>query len=310
MDERIFNFFIYFAGGVAGELGVRFHKRSGTETEKIDFLRSHVPTDHRKARRFDLPQSFTPEQWRAQLRIDGALPILEPILTELRAPKSSFIYCLTPILDGTPTWDQMSGPGAFRGSDVNDLGREGHMPDYLADYTDGRHFHLDKLIDDDFLNAIRILFKNNHYVSASKLLMCCIDTLAFVEFGDSQHNFTKWLDQYCDLSVVGVTAGELWEYRNSVLHMTTLDSRSVLRGDTVRIAPYVAPRELLPPRNEESVKPFNLLELVHTVSAGIECWGASYNTSPDKYLDFVIRYDMIISDKRVSAFVLSNETHE
>lgn len=305
MNEKIFNFFIYFDAGVAHELGIWFHKRSGTDDEKTDFLRSQVKKDYLKARRFDLPQSFTPEQWRARLRFDGALPIFESILAELSVSKSSFVYCLTPILDGIPFWDQMSGPNEFRGHEVTDYGREGHMPDYLVEYTDGKYFHFDKLIDDDFFNAIRIIFQKNHYVSASKLLMCCIDTLAFVEFGDTKNNFTDWLDRYCDLTVVGVTASELWEYRNSILHMTTLDSRSVKHGRTVRISPYVGPRGSLPPRNAEYAKSFNLLELIHTVAAGIECWGSSYNAKPEKLVDFIARYDMIISDKRVATIIRS-----
>lgn len=71
MDERIFNLFIYFDGGKAHEVGAWFHKKPGTDNEKTDFLRSQVDGDYLKARRFDLPRSFTPEQWRAQLRLDG-----------------------------------------------------------------------------------------------------------------------------------------------------------------------------------------------------------------------------------------------
>ena len=300
MNEKIFNFFIYFESGVAREIGVRFHKRSGTDIEKTDFLRENVAADYERARRFDLPQAYTVNQWRAQLRIDGALSILDPILTKLNAPKRSYIHCLTPIKDGTPFWDQTIGPGAFRGAEVTDFGREGQMSDYLVDYSEGSCFYLDRLIFDDFFSAINILLDNKHYVSASKLLMSCIDTLAFVEFGDVRNNFTDWLDLYCDLKGVGVTAGELWEYRNAVLHMTSLDSRRVLRGDAARIAPYVAIRGSQPPQNEGDAKPFNLLELIDATSAGIQRWGMSYNASPEKVVDFINRYDMTISDKRIA----------
>ena len=303
MSEKVFNFFVYFENSVARELGVWFHKCSGTDAAKTDFLRSQVISDHSKARRFDLPRSFTPEEWRARLRIDGALPILDPILTELNVPKSSFVYCLTPILNGIPYWDQMIGPGAFLGNDVTDFGRDGHMPDYLVEYTDGQHFHLDRLIDDDFFSAIRILFQNKHYVSASKLLMCCIDTLAFVEFGDTRGNFANWIERYCDLSSLGVTAGELWEFRNAVLHMTSLDSKKVIAGKVGRIVPYVALRGSVPPQNSDHAKPFNLLQLIDAVAAGIGRWGDSYNDAPDKNLDFISRYDMTISDKRIATII-------
>ena len=298
MDERIFNLFIYFDGGKAHEVGAWFHKKAGTDNEKTDFLRSQVDEDCLKARRFDLPRSFTPEQWRAQLRLDGAMSIFDQILTSLKAPAKSFVYCLTPIIDGAPQWDQTSGPGAFRGEEVTDFGREGVMRDYLTDYTSGEHFHLDKLMDDDFFSAIRILFQSEHYVSASKLLMCCVDTLAFVEYGDVSRNFIEWLNKYCDLSIVGITSEELWEYRNSVLHMTNLESRAVKSGKTSRIAPYVANRGSLPPQNDGNDKPFNILELLHAVSEGIQKWGESYNENPGKVVDFIERYDTTISDKR------------
>lgn len=186
---------------------------------------------------------------------------------------------------------------------MTDFGRDGQMPDYLNDYTDGSHFHLDKLIDDDFFSAIRVLFQASHYVSASKLLMCCIDTLAFVEFGDVKGNFAEWLRQYCDLNPLGITADELWEYRNAVLHLTSLDSKKVIAGKVARIAPYVAPRGSSPPKNYEYAKPFNLLDLIHIVASGIGRWGSSYNDTPDKIIDFIVRYDMTISDKRQAIFV-------
>lgn len=298
MNEKIFNLFIFFDDGTAHELGAWFHKKHGSDAEKTDFLRSKVSQDFLKARRFELPRHFTPEQWRAQLRLDGGMSIIDPILTELNAPKFSFVYCLTPIIDGAPQWDQVSGPGVFRGADVTDFGREGSMPDYLIEYTDGSHFHFDKLIDDDFFSAIRLLFQQKHYVSSSKLMMCCIDTMAFVDAGDVSGNFTQWLKNYCDLSGVGVTPEELWEYRNSVLHMTNLESRAVIAGRSARIVPYVATRGALPPQNEGNDKPFNFLELIHAVANGIQRWGESYNETPGKIVDFIERYDTTISDKR------------
>ncbi|PTV96024.1 hypothetical protein C8J27_103355 [Rhodobacter aestuarii] len=300
LNERIFNFFVYFERGVARQLGVWFHKRSGSDAEKTDFLRSQITTDLLRARRYDLPRQFTPEQWRAQLRINGAEPLLDPIVAVLNAPRRSFLYCLTPVLDGVPLWDQVSGPGPLRGEDVTDFGREGHMPDYLVEYTDGPVFHFDRLINDDFFDAIRVLFNAGHYVSASKLLMSCIDTLAFVEFGDVRGNFADWLSRYCDLSLVGLTPEELWEYRNAVLHMTSLDSRRVIKGEVARIAPYIAERGTKPPLKGDTEKPFNLLDLIDAIALGICSWGASFNSSPEKVVDFIARYDVTISDKRLA----------
>ncbi len=43
-------------------------------------------------------------------------------------------------------------------------------------------------------------------------------------------NFSKWLAAYADLTPLGVTAKELWEFRNGLLHMINLSSRAVTAG--------------------------------------------------------------------------------
>lgn len=72
----------------------------------------------------------------------------------------------------------------------------GKMPDWLVVYTEGNAFRFDKLIDDDYFAAIKLLFNARHIASTSKLLMSCVDTLAFVEFGDKRGNFVEWLTTY------------------------------------------------------------------------------------------------------------------
>ena len=78
------------------------------------------------------------------------------------------------------------------------------MPDYRVDYTSGNTFRFTDLIHDDYFKAIRTLFNAKLYVSCSKLLMSCVDTLAFVEYGDDPGNFTKWVDIYVDLTPNGI----------------------------------------------------------------------------------------------------------
>ncbi len=303
--ENIFNFFIFFENGVARTIGVKLHNREGTDAEKYCFLSSQVAEDIAEARRIELSQAFTPIEWRARLRIDGGEPLLRSILHELNIRSENFLYCLTPVLDGTPFWEQRIGLGPFRGRDVTDFGREGQMEDYLVGYIDEEHFRLGELINDDYFHAIRVLFQNELYVSASKLLMCCIDTIAFIEFGDTRGNFTKWLDRYCELTTLKISADELWEYRNSVLHMTSLDSKKVLSGKVARIAPYVAKRGSEPPQHADRIKPFNLLELIDAVAKGISRWGETYNNSPEKMVEFIARYDTTISDARMSKITRS-----
>ncbi len=157
---------------------------------------------------------------------------------------------------------------------------------------------LDKLINDDYFEAMRALCNAGHYVSMAKLLMSCIDTLAFVAFGDTRGNFTNWLDEYCELEPLGITSDELWEFRNSILHMTNLSSRNVLKGRHSRITPFIAAVGCAAPSNSGDEKPFNLLGLLHVVAGGVSVWGNAYNKDRDQMLIFIERYDTTISDAR------------
>lgn len=127
--------------------------------------------------------------------------------------------------------------------------------------------------------------------------MSCVDTLAFVEYGDVPGNFTRWLDAYVDLRILGISSDELWEFRNSVLHMTNLTSRKVISGKVSPIMPFVG-RLNSQPIQPGLAKPFNLYGLI----AGIGKWGESYNSDREKLLKFIERYDTTISDSRVAEF--------
>ena len=109
------------------------------------------------------------------------------------------------------------------------------VPDYLRIYWTSRGFDFGQLIDDDFMDAMKILWNHEKYISALKLLFTMIDTLGFIEFGPLPDCFGRWLDEYCDLDSLGVSSLELWELRNSLLHMSTLASRKVQRGRITRL---------------------------------------------------------------------------
>lgn len=55
------------------------------------------------------------------------------------------------------------------------------MEDYLVKYTTPEGFDVPRLINDDFFLAIKLLFNSGLYVSASKLLLSFIDSIAYVE---------------------------------------------------------------------------------------------------------------------------------
>jgi hypothetical protein len=296
--ERIFNIFVYFDGGTATEYGVYHHEVGGDDEEKATYLLSCIDQDHFISRHFRFSRSFTPQEWLAVLRQGHQLEYFEEAFTLFKAPAAP-VFCITPIVDGTPKTDRQIGAEPYQGDAVTAQEGWGAVPDYLVHYTNGSTFRFTDLIHDDYFKAIRTLFNAKLYVSCSKLLMSCIDTLAFVEYGDVPDNFSKWIDAYVDLAPQGISAEELWEFRNSILHMTSLASRKVVVGNVSPIMPYVGEPESLPSITLNLPKPFNLFELIKTIGSGIGKWGETYNTDRDKILKFIERYDTTISDSRM-----------
>lgn len=297
-EERVFNIFIYFEDDCAVEYGLRHHKRGGSDEEKMAWLQSSVEQDFSSARRFKLRRSFSGREWFAQQRLGVDLGLFEDGFVVSNAPRAP-IVCITAIVDGLPRVDRKTDLLPFWGDKV---GKElpGDMQDWLIKYTEGKTFRFDKLMNDDYFVAIKLLFNERKIASASKLLMSSIDTMAFVEYGDKSGNFAKWLDTYVDLTKVGVSSSELWEFRNSVVHMTNLSSRAVIAGKVTPIMPYLGSDELAKFAKSTKVKPFNFYSLITAVAHGIKNWSESYNQTPDKFLTFIERYDTMISDSRTA----------
>lgn len=303
--ERIFNIFVYFNEGVAVEYGMRHHRVGGSDIDKTAFLLAQVEQDHRSARRFRLSRTVKPEEWLAAFRHGNVLGYFEEAFALFRAPAAP-VCCVTSIVDGTIMVDWQIGTEPFRGDMVTAQEGRGAVPDYLVLYSIGTTFRFTELIHDDYFKAIRTLFNAKLYVSCAKLLMSCVDTLSFVEYGDVPGNFTNWLDAFVDLTPHSITSGELWEFRNSVLHMTNLESRRVISGKVSPIMPYVGGPRTMPAVTPNLPKPFNLYGLVNTIGEGISRWGESYNADRGKLLKFIERYDTTISDGRMASFAHPN----
>jgi hypothetical protein len=296
--ERVFNIFVYFTKGLADEFGITAHDAKGNDADKTALLTRNVATDYARANRFKLSRSFTPEEWLSVYRLGFALDYFELAFQELNAPNNP-IFCLTAIVDGIPTVDQQTGPAPLRS--ISLASREKFafaQNDYLISYVAGNSFRFTDLINDDYFKAIRLLFNSKCYVSSAKLLMSCIDTLAFVEFGDESQNFINWLSSFVDFTQLGISPNELWEFRNSLIHMSNLKSRMVIKGKLSPIVPFVASAETTCSITPANPKPFNLLKLLNEVAAGISKWGETYNSDPNKLLKFIERYDTTISDQR------------
>ena len=139
--------------------------------------------------------------------------------------------------------------------------------------------------------------------------MSFLDTVAFVDLGDTPGNFSKWLAAYADLTSLAVTAKELWEFRNGLLHMTNLSSRAVTTGTTAPLILYWGTeRPTVAPRNPENAKYLDLKGLLDVILAAVIKWVETYNGNPEKLLEFVERYDLTISDARL-AYSITEATH-
>ena len=63
--------------------------------------------------------------------------------------------------------------------------------DYFGRFFTKDGFDFGGLLNADFFQPVRILFQNQHYVSATKLLVVAIDSIGYVEFGDEPGTFVK-----------------------------------------------------------------------------------------------------------------------
>ena len=173
-----------------------------------------------------------------------------------------------------------------------------HMDDWMLKYMKGGGLQLSQLIHDDYFEAIKMTFNAKLYVSAMKLLLSAIDSLAYIEFGDEKYNvFIKWMNTYADIRPLGITSEELWELRNGLLHMTNLDSRAVDRMRVRRVSFHIGSKSFY---ERDGIHYFSFHELLMEVGRAHVRWLETYNRDIAKRVDFVSRYDKIISDSRMA----------
>jgi hypothetical protein len=175
--------------------------------------------------------------------------------------------------------------------------------DWQDKYISGDVFQLNKLINDDFFQPFRVLFQAGHYVSSIKLMLVAVDSIGYIEFGESKRNedtpFVKWLNQYADLSSIGVTARELWEHRNSLLHMSNLDSRQVKTGKISRLIAYIGSLPSGVELKEDNAKYYDFNALIREFGRSCGKWIQTYNDDSLKFEQFIARYDLVVSDARM-----------
>ena len=309
MREQVFNLFYFARADVIEELGVVVHEAEGTDEQKVTFLQALVNTDYKTCRRFPVPHRnsssgprvpMSVQSYNALLRLGRDLELFEEIFDDLNASANP-LYCVTGIVAGKPKIDVVvpSQPGFkfLRHLEPPEIG--GFMSDYLEDYLTPAGLDLPALINDDYFTAIRLCFNHRQYVSCMKLIASFIDTMAFLEYGDTKDSFIRWLDAFADLQRLGVSARQLWEFRNSILHMSNLDSRKVLAGKEARISFCVAPKGSVSKEDPET-QYFNLPDLIEVLWEALSKWFQFMNTSREHFPTFIERYDRVVSDARMA----------
>ena len=261
-------------------------------------LRAAVVSDHPQAKCFPLPPQFagiTIAEYNTLERLGRQLELYEPAFDALNAPLHPLV-CITAVVDGKIEIDGTTDGlllrmGPFQGHPKVGAGT---MVDYLDAYMTSAGLDIPRLLNDDHFEAIRLLYKHRSYLACMKLLVSFIDTIAFLELGDVNGNFIRWLDTYAKISSVGVTSEQLWELRNSLLHMSNLDSRKVLSGKIDRISFFVGPRGMPHRHDPATGVHFNLSDLIVVVAEALTDWLKTVAHDPEKLRRFVQRYDRIV----------------
>ncbi|MCC3255918.1 hypothetical protein [Xanthomonas campestris] len=300
MSEQIYNVFLFFdAKDICSVAGYTAHVHEGSDQEGIDFLRARVDADLGKAQKVSLSKPFTRSEYNARCRFGEGHSLYDELFVQAGAGTSP-LFVSTPVLNGNAHFNYSSEHGDLDVNDVSEkLGEPGIMVDWLRKYTSNEGINFSQLIHDDYFLAIKLTFNAGHYVSAMKLLVCCIDSLAYIEYGDDRGAFVKWMEAYCDLTPLGITAAELWELRNGLLHMTNLSSSKVRKSQVRRISFRIGDTPEIP-RDVGGVYYFDFLGLVQAFAQAQARWIESYNNDPGKFAKFVERYDETISDSRLA----------
>ncbi len=285
-NESIYNVFAYGDDEHITSMSVREHRVSGAYSELTDFLRSNVESDIKVAKNIEIDAPIQRSVFEFAWRL-GSTQHAAPTLV---AVVGDSICCVTHVINGVLRADQ-----------VVHAPPHDAMPDYLNMYWKPQGFDFTELIEDDYYSAIKILWNNKKYISSLKLTCSFVDTLGYIEFGDSGNVFVKWLDTYCDFTTMDATTEEFWELRNSLLHMSNLDSRQVQKGRVKRLIPVLHPAAQNFPISSTADHGFFHMArfLADVFPKGIVRWVGSYSGNSDKLLTFIKRYDLVVSEARM-----------
>lgn len=310
MMEQIFNLYYFSTSEIITKVAAVPHMQDGSDDEKVAFLQANVASDFLVAQLFPLPELFKlKKDGITQNAIDHVsyrnlclenknLLIFESVFDYFKSDGNPLVV-VTPVKDGMIHFDGVDD------LKLVDYIAPAHMhieqpDDWLKKYVTNESFNLVSLIDDDYFTAIKILFREQQFVSSMKLLLICIDTISFLEFDDTPRSFIKWLDGFADLTSLDITSEQLWEFRNSLLHMSNLDSRKVKNNQVTRLQFYVAPETMPYPKKSDEGTYFNFRLFLKIIDLAVNNWAQSFNTERSKFETFVNRYDRVVADSRMT----------
>lgn len=301
--ESVYNIYAFFEAEQLRAMGIKKYYRQGSDQKKLAFLSERAMLDFSSVQRVPLAQPISRGEYYSRERLGTTQEIFEPLFASVNAGRTP-LFCITHIVDGIPKVDLSVPLGPLDTSELPDgMGRAGEMDDYLFKYLDKEtgKFDMTALINDDYFEAIRLLYNNRNFISCLKLLVSFLDTVAYVEFGDrpprSTPVFIDWIRAFSTSGIAGATPEELWEFRNSLLHMSNLESRKVAEGKFVRLLPYVASKDRAP-STDPMTKYINFKNVIEDVGEAVAKWIGTYNEYPEKWHTFISRYDLVVSDDR------------
>lgn len=307
MKERIFNIYIEVNCEIITKFRVQTYSIDGNDDEKKKFLQSRVEIDYSNAEEFPIPDRYILHingiAHKGVLRHDRFLSlsqmgkhyeIISEILQKYTDIKVDAFMCFTMVRNG-----EIIVNGEFSTEENQANIKEIHFTepiDYLTKHMINDQFHVCDLIDDDFFKPIKILSNNSYYANATKLLLSAIDTFSFLELGDCSGNFPTWVNKYMDINSLHITAEELWELRNSILHMTNYESRKVKKGSTLSLTIVSGG---FPMDMNAIMKTINFHDLYVKTAEAVQIWLTEVFSDNNRELTFFQRYDSIISDARM-----------
>lgn len=323
MKETIANFFTIFERDIMTQFGYRIHEFSGTDEEKIDFLYSKIESDLKDMTLAPVPKGYIIELPNGEIITAISIEIFNTILLnqtdshiyEAIFKKFNFnstpLFISTPFVDGKIKIDKVIDSEIVPKAPFTNNVFQRIQKHYLEEFVTEEGFLLLELLQKDFFGAIELTYNQEYYVSSLKLLLSTIDSFAFLEFGDIKNTniFNKWLTSFCDLSQLNIEENELWEYRNSLLHMTNSFSRKVNNKQVTRLICYVSKEDIPSLRENVDSKYFNIKTLIDEILKGTVKWAESFNKDKDKDKGkiplFFERYDLVISDTRYGSLKIS-----